>query len=159
MTHYCLFLVFFKVKMSSLRCFYVFLRRKSPLKCLFGLQNLDSDRLKRQNRQVKLESILTSFDKFTLLFACYSLFYSLFIAFRPIYTMLRLICRNSDDFLTNYDGFRRDEAESQGGGGEGSGKMMDFWWFPAIFDGFWPTGTWKMDQSSLLHHIQGIMDY
>jgi hypothetical protein len=75
--------------------------------------------------------------KFTLLFACYSLFYSLFIAFRPIYTMLTLICRNSDDFSTDYVGFRRDKAESQGGGGGGgSGKMMDFLGFPPIFDGF-----------------------
>ena len=93
------------------------LRQKSPLKCLFGLQNLDSDRLKRQNRHVKLESILTSFDKFTLLFACHSLF---FVIFHPsptnlynVQTDLPWFRRFSDRYAETTWDFGRVEAESR----------------------------------------------
>ena len=59
----------------------MFLRCKSPLKCLFGLQNLDSDWLKRQNRLVKLGSILSSFDKFWSVYLMFCLFYHFFSLF------------------------------------------------------------------------------
>ena len=112
----------------------MFLRRKSPLKCLFGLQNLDSDWLKHQNRLVKLGSILTSFDKFWSVYLMFCLFYhffSLFLTLSDWFHRFPWFRRFSDRYVEitlDFDETRLNLKEEE----DGHGK----WWISWVFRQF-----------------------
>ena len=135
----------------------MFLRWKSPCECLFGHQNLDSDWHQCQNRQVKLESMLTSFDQFTLLFAYNSL---VLFTFHPLLTNFYHLETDLRRFRWFYDRLR--QILTIRGRISRRRRVMEidgYLGFPAIIDDFWSMGTWKMDWSLFVHHVQGIMDY
>ena len=95
--------------------FWVFLRWKPPNECLFGPLNLDSGTLLRQNRQFKLESILTSLLSLSYFLLMIVLFLTNFYylpQFWQFYDQLRWI-------LTRIWG-----GGGGGGGGGRSGKLI-----------------------------------
>ena len=93
-----------------------------PNEYLFGPLNLDSGTLLRQNRQFKLESVLTPPVKFILLFAYNS----------SILTNFYYL--NKTDFLQLWQFYDQLRAESQAEEEEEGREKDEFPGFPAIID-------------------------